>query len=181
MNNFFGHLKTVNTHRRLVRQACFKMGLYKQGLLHDMSKYSPAEFIPGVKYFDGTHSPTQDERKDKGYSSAWLHHQGRNKHHLEYWQDYSGIPNGGRGPVPMPLKYVCEMVADRYAACRVYHKDSYTQSDALGYFTRSKDRLVMHEDTKALLGSILTVMAEQGEDAAFAYAKKLLKEEQNQK
>ena len=174
MNKFFGHLHTINTHRRLVRKACFKMGIYWQGLTHDLSKYSPTEFWPGVKYFDGTHSPTQDERIDIGYSAAWLHHQGRNRHHFEYWQDYSPEHRGKKMPVPMPMKYVAEMVADRYAACKVYHKDTYTQHDALDYFLRSKDRIQMHEDTKALLGEILEVMANEGEDAAFAYTKQLL-------
>lgn len=175
MNKFFGHLHTVNTHRRLVRKACFKMGLYWQGLTHDLSKYSPTEFLPSVKYFDGTHSPTQDERLDIGYSAAWLHHQGRNRHHFEYWQDYSPQHRGIKYPVPMPMKYVAEMVADRYAACKTYNKDKYTQKDALAYFQRSKDKIMMHEDTKALLEDILTVMANEGEDAAFKYTKELVK------
>ena len=175
MNNFFGHLHTVNSHRRLVRKACFKMGLYWQGLTHDLSKYSPTEFIPSVKYYDGTHSPTQDERLDIGYSAAWLHHQGRNRHHFEYWQDYSPEYRGIKYPVPMPIKYVAEMVADRYAACKTYHKDSYTQKDPLAYFLRSKDKIMMHEDTKAVLEEILTVMANEGEEAAFKYTRNLLR------
>ena len=48
---------------------CFKAGLYKQGLLHDLSKYAPIEFLPGVKYYQGTRSPNEIERLEKGYSS----------------------------------------------------------------------------------------------------------------
>jgi len=151
------------------------MGIYWQGLTHDLSKYSPTEFLPSVKYFDGSHSPTQDERLDVGYSAAWLHHQGRNRHHFEYWQDYSPQHRGTKYPVPMPMKYVAEMVADRYAACKTYNKENYTQKDALAYFQRSKDKIMMHEDTKAVLEEILTVMANEGEDAAFKYTKNLLK------
>jgi len=178
MNKFFGHLSTVNHHRHLVRSACFKMGLYWQGLTHDLSKYSPAEFLPSIKYFDGTHSPNQDERRAIGYSSAWLHHKGRNKHHFEYWNDYTGQRRGMIGPVPMPMKYIAEMVADRYAACKTYNKENYKQSDPLEYFNKSKDEILMHEDTKRILENILTIMAQQGEEEAFSYTKKLLKEEQ---
>ena len=45
------HLKTINAHRKLVREGCFKVGLYWQGLTHDLSKYSPSEFIVGAKYY----------------------------------------------------------------------------------------------------------------------------------
>ena len=45
------HLATVNKHRRQVRKNCFRMGLYWQGLTHDLSKYSWAEFRIGAKYF----------------------------------------------------------------------------------------------------------------------------------
>ena len=68
---------------------CFRVGLYKQGLLHDLSKYSPTEFLVGCKYYQGTRSPNNAERENIGYSGAWLHHKGRNKHHYEYWLDYS--------------------------------------------------------------------------------------------
>lgn len=83
--NFFGHLSTINHHKWLVMQHCFKVGLYRQGLLHDLSKYSPVEFLAGVKYYQGFESPNNAERRAIGYSRAWLHHKGRNKHHLEYW------------------------------------------------------------------------------------------------
>ena len=87
MNKFFGHLKTVNQHRREVRKLCFRCGLYWQGLTHDLSKYSPVEFFNGVKFFTGKGSPHIGERAAYGYSNAWLHHKGCNKHHAEYWQD----------------------------------------------------------------------------------------------
>ena len=83
------HFKTITTHKLLVMRYCFKVGLYKQGILHDLSKYSPTEFSVGVKYYLGDESPNNAERMDRGYSSAWLHHKGRNKHHYEYWIDCS--------------------------------------------------------------------------------------------
>ncbi len=74
VSNAYHHLKTINTHRRLVREHCFKAGIPIQGLLHDLSKYHPVEFLAGVKYFAGDHSPNVEERRNTGYSAAWLHH-----------------------------------------------------------------------------------------------------------
>ena len=81
------HLKTITAHKIMVMRHCFAVGLYKQGLLHDLSKYSWTEFSMGAKYYQGNRSPNDAEREDKGYTSSWLHHKGRNKHHLEYWVD----------------------------------------------------------------------------------------------
>ena len=81
--NIIGHFKTITRHKILVAKGCFKLGLYYQGIMHDMSKYSPTEFIPGVLYYQGTASPNNQERLKNGVSKAWLHHKGRNKHHLD--------------------------------------------------------------------------------------------------
>ena len=83
------HFKTITKHRHVVIVHCFKAGVFWQGLRHDLSKYSPTEFIPGMKYYAGTHSPNETERAEFGYSLAWIHHKGRNKHHFEYWTDYN--------------------------------------------------------------------------------------------
>ena len=83
MGKAWSHLRTIQHHRKLVRRHCFQVGLYKQGLLHDLSKYSPVEFRVGARYFQGNQSPNNIERKEQGYSSAWLHHKGRNRHHME--------------------------------------------------------------------------------------------------
>ena len=47
--NFWGHLRTILHHKNLVRHYCFRAGLYKQGIMHDWSKYSPVEFINSVR------------------------------------------------------------------------------------------------------------------------------------
>ena len=171
------HLCTVHHHRALVRKYCFKLGLYRQGLMHDLSKYSPTEFFVGAKYYQGYRSPNTAERLDRGYSSAWLHHKGRNKHHLEYWIDYSlqkdGYPLTG---MEMPVKYVAEMLCDRIAACRVYQGDAYSDASAYDYFVRTKGRFWIHEETSALLGRWLLLLKEQGEDAALRQIRRELKE-----
>ena len=82
------HFKTITTHKMWVMRYCFKIGLYWQGLTHDLSKYSPTEFLVGMKYYQGDRSPNNAEREDTGMSKSWMHHKGRNKHHFEYWIDY---------------------------------------------------------------------------------------------
>lgn len=177
---FFGHLKTVFRHKHEVFKNCRKAGIPWQGIKHDMSKFTPAEFVPGVKYFTGTHSPNEGERAEYGYSLAWMHHKGRNRHHYEYWNDYNPITREP-GPVKMPLKYVIEMICDRIAACKVYKKDEYTDSSPLEYFSRRKGRTDMHPDTYALTLELLTMLSEKGEDETFAFIRKLLKENRHSK
>lgn len=164
------HFKTVTYHRYLVMQGCFKVGLYKQGLLHDLSKYSPSEFLVGARYYQGNRSPNNAEREDIGYSSSWLHHKGRNKHHYEYWIDYSsrGIP-GGVAPVPMPDKYIIEMLMDRIAACKVYHGINYTYKDPLEYYEGGKELEIMHKKTRKKLEFLLRMLAAKGEEYTFRY------------
>lgn len=66
LKNFYGHLSTILHHKNLVRHYCFKAGLYKQGIMHDWSKYNPIEFFAGVKYYQGgKRSPNFAEKEDK--------------------------------------------------------------------------------------------------------------------
>lgn len=163
MNNFqkfIGHLSTVNKHRRKVRQLCFKCGLYWQGLTHDLSKYSPVEFWNGVKYYTGTASPHVGERKEKGYSDAWVHHHNRNKHHGEYWQDINS--NGKAAPCPMPNKYILEMVCDRVAASMIYLGDKFTSDAPLNYYESHKDENQFDPDTREILETCLVEISEMG-------------------
>ncbi len=165
------HFKTITHHRILVCKGCFKIGLYWQGLTHDMSKYSPTEFKVGLKYYQGTRSPNNAEREAKGYSSAWLHHKGRNKHHYEYWIDYSSRVPGGMLPVPMPRKYIAEMIMDRIAACKVYNGDNYTNKSALDYYKLGLDPAPMHDETRKWLEFFLNMLSEKGEKETYNYIK----------
>ncbi len=162
---------TVTQHRRFVRRHCFEMGLFRQGLLHDVSKYSPTEFFVGVRYYQGDRSPNNAEREATGKSLAWLHHKGRNKHHLEYWIDYNLDP-GGTGSMcgcRMPLNYVAEMFCDRIAACRVYLGEKYTDASAYEYYDWSHKHYLIHPDTDRLLKRLLIILRDYGEEKAFAY------------
>lgn len=169
--NFFKHLHTVNKHRRLVRKGCFKVGLYYQGLTHDLSKYSPSEFLTGVKYYQGVRSPNVAQRRLIGYSESWMHHKGRNKHHFEYWTDFCEATQNHLEPMPMPKKYFVEMVMDRIAACKVYKKDAYEDGSALEYFHNRDRSAFIHKDTYNDLEMILTMLKDEGEEKTFDYLK----------
>ncbi len=168
-----GHLKTVHMHRSLVRRHCFACGLYLQGLTHDLSKYSPGELIPSIRYYQGYRSPYPYEKELKGYSMGWLHHKGRNLHHWEYW--YDTFPDKGWVPVKMPDRYLAESICDRIAACKTYNKDNYKDSDALQYYLTKPDSKYMHPETAAAMERILRMVAEQGEETAFAHVKACLR------
>ncbi len=166
------HFITITRHRHMVMRYCFKAGLYKQGLLHDLSKYSFQEFIPSVKYYAyGKYSPNANERKSKGYSSAWLHHKGRNKHHCEYWYDYN-LDLKMYAPVEMPNRYIAESICDRIAASKNYNRKNYTPDMALDYFLQEKYRLVMHPETIKKTEMLLRMYVDKGEKFLFKYLKK---------
>ena len=167
------HFKTITHHKLLVMQGCFRVGLYRQGLTHDLSKYSPEEFLVGARYYQGVRSPNAAEREDKGYSEAWMHHKGRNKHHWEYWSDMSRETKRYE-PVPMPRRYLVEMVMDRRAACLIYQGKDYTPASALNYYLRSKERNLMHPSTQKELEFVLTMLRDRGEDETFAYLREIL-------
>lgn len=166
------HFCTITFHKYLVAKGCFAVGLYRQGLLHDMSKYSFAEFRIGAKYYQGTRSPNNAEKEEKGYSSAWLHHKGRNKHHLEYWLDYGKAPDKSITGMRMPEKYVVEMFMDRVAACKVYMGDDYTDGAPLAYYERGKGITILHPESRSLLETMLRMLEEKGEKATFSYIRK---------
>lgn len=174
--NAWKHFKTVTKHRHQVIKHAFKAGIFFQGCLHDLSKYSPTEFLVGAKYYTGTKSPNEGEREAYGYSKAWMHHKGRNKHHFEYWTDYN-IKEKKIMPVEMPMKYVIEMFCDRVAASKIYLGPQYTDESPLVYFMRGKPHYdgMIHPETERLLEELLTMLTQEGEDKAFAYIRTLRK------
>lgn len=142
------HFLTITKHRNEVIRLCFKAGIGFQGLFHDLSKYSPTEFIPGARYYMGDQSPNNGERIDKGYSLAWMHHKGRNRHHFEFWYDY-------------------EM-----ATSKTYNKAKYTQESPLLYLTKSTAREKMTETTYKKLVYLLKMLAEKGEKETLAFMRR---------
>ena len=164
------HFCTITRHKNLVLVGCFKIGLYKQGLLHDMSKYSPTEFWEGVKYFNGKHSPITDCKKTEGYSKAWLHHKGRNKHHTDYWVDLSA-PD--KTPI-IPYQYVAEMLCDKLAAGLIYKGKEWTKGYELEYWVNERDKTLVNDQVENLITDFFTQVSQVGIDRALT--KKNVKE-----
>ena len=166
------HFRTITRHKLLVMKECFRVGLYRQGLLHDLSKYSFTEFRIGCRYYQGNRSPNNAEREDTGVSASWLHHKGRNRHHFEYWVDYGINCDTIITGMPMPRKYIAEMVLDRISASRVYKGEAYTQRSPLEYYERgTKNLWFVHKDVKRDVEALLRILADHGEEKLLWYMK----------
>ena len=164
------HFRTITHHKLMVMRYCFKVGLYRQGLLHDLSKYSPTEFLVGCRYYQGDRSPNNAEREDIGVSTSWLHHKGRNLHHFEHWVDYSLDPEHVIMGAKMPRRYIAEMVMDRISASKTYLGDAYTDQKPLEYWLKGKKKLwFVHPGTARELEGLLRMLHDHGEEKTFWY------------
>jgi len=167
------HFKTITKHRHAVIRHCAKCGILWQGLRHDLSKYLPSEFLVGAHYYLGEKSPNEAERQEIGYSLAWMHHKGRNKHHFEYWIDYSGKKvDEVMQPAKMPNRYIVEMFIDRVAASKVYNGMFYTDWDAWHYYNKGNTAQFLHPYTRRLLEKLLYMNGKYGEEATYRYIRK---------
>lgn len=169
---FIGHFKTITKHKITVGYLCFKCGMWYQGFMHDWSKYSPEEFFAGVKYFQGFRSPIDAEKEAIGYSLAWLHHKGRNKHHWEYWIDKTVTLR----VLDMPTPYLIETVLDRLGASKVYYKNNFSYSIPYDYFNSGTDKNFMNPKTFKKINNLLIFLKENGEKEALKYYKFIYKE-----
>jgi hypothetical protein len=158
--NIFLHFKKICVHKHYVRKYCWKVGLYWRGITHDLSKFSPIEFWESVKYYQGNSSPIDACKKDKGYSRAWLHHKGRNKHHYEYWQD--NFDNGGT-PLQMPFKDSVEMLCDYIAAGKAYMGKNFSyEAEYNWWLNKKKTNLAMHPVNRDFITLALDQLCEYG-------------------
>jgi len=159
IKNIFKHIKLVTKHKYQVFKLCCKIGIPFRGFMHDWSKFSPTEFLESVKYYDGKKSPIGFAKKQNGYSKAWLHHKGRNKHHYEYWYD-------SRAPEPTPIipyKYVAEMICDKLAASLTYKGKEWTSVAPLNYWnTKEIQTATINPKLKDMLTEVFEQVAEKG-------------------
>ena len=160
IKNLVLHFNLINKHRFKVFKLCCKAGIPFRGLVHDLSKYSPTEFFESVKYYNGTYSPISNCKKENGYSKAWLHHKGRNKHHHEYWYDYAAPE---KTPV-MPYKYTVEMICDTLAAGMTYQGKNWTKDYQLNYYLEDRKRKHINPKIDAILLEVYNMVAENGID-----------------
>ena len=163
-----GHFCTITKHKILVMNACFKCHLYKQGIFHDLSKYSLTEFCLGVKYYEGFRSPIDKEKEINSISIAWLHHKGNNKHHWEYWIDRKGKELYVN---QIPLKYIKESVCDRIVASKIYQKQNYTDASAFNFYMNGSDQHHISEVNKKQMYDMLSYIKDYGEKQGFKMIK----------
>jgi hypothetical protein len=160
LGNAVKHFKKVMIHKKWVFYYSCKAGIPIRGLIHDMSKLSPTEFIESAKYYQGDRSPIDACKEENGYSKAWLHHKGRNTHHYEYWQD--NFDKGGQ-PLQMPFKCALEMVCDYLAAGRAYMGKNFTFDSELEWWINKKSKpLAMHPHTRCFMDMMLCNMRDTG-------------------
>ena len=169
MQKLLKHLKIVRTHRKYVRKACFTVGLYWQGLTHDLSKYSLTE-LSMCKYYTGKKSPHQVAREILGYSPSWIHHYHTNKHHFQYWWDED--EEGKIIPMKMPFKYVIESFCDMLGASKSYNQDGWAPELLLSYWElKCKGKRIMHEESTNLIEELIHKLVELGEEDFFTWYK----------
>lgn len=160
IGNFFKHFFLVIRHKNKVLANCAKCGILWRGIVHDLSKFSPQEFFESVRYYQGNRSPIGVCRRETGMSLAWLHHKGRNKHHIEYWLD----PDCEVTPM-MPYKYAVECVCDKIAATKTYNGKNYTQDKPLWHWEKYGNKVNGNPKTMEFITKVFTDLAEQGEKA----------------
>ena len=150
------HFQTVRKHRKVVREECKACGIAWRGLVHDLSKYSPAEFSASAKHFQGNRSPIEAEKEDVGYSIAWLHHKGHNKHHWEWWTDFDS--NGNVIANKIPSEYVIEMICDWIGAGKVYGGEKWSEAEPLNYYNKVRAGRHFHPETEKLIVQLLEII-----------------------
>jgi len=166
---FFRHLGTILRHKYEVFKLCCRCGLFYRGLVHDLSKFHPLEFFEGVKYYRGIGSPISKCRKINGYSKAWLHHKGRNKHHIEYWYDLENVIQ-----MNMPYKYAVECICDKIAASKCYNKKEYTPEKVLNHWEMFGQLVPTNDNMKEFFYTVFKDLVNNGEK--YILNKKYLKE-----
>ena len=169
IKKLFSHIFLVLRHKHRVFLNCAKCGLLWRGLVHDLSKFHPEELIESVKYYQGNRSPIGVCRRETGMSRAWLHHKGRNKHHIEYWLD------GDCEITPMmPYKYAVECICDKLAATKIYAKKGYTKDMPLNHWYKYGNKVEGNPKTMKFIEQAFVDVAEHGED--YVLKKRYMKE-----
>ena len=154
------HIRFIMYHKWLVFRLCCKAGEPWRGFMHDWSKFSPEEFFESVKYYNGKQSPLSISREINGISNAWLHHKGRNKHHLEYWVDDASPMVAGI----MPYKYAVEMICDRIASGMAYEGKNFSIKFELDYWNNEKKEIKVNPKMDSFITEVFGECMKNGID-----------------
>ena len=142
------YLAYLLRHKALVMQECARFGIWRRGLVHDLSKFLPSEWSPYVERFHG------GGRGQEAFSRAWQHHANRNSHHWQYW--VMGQADGNR-VLEMPADDVREMVSDWIAMGRA------RGTCARQWYEDNRDQMVLSPGTRAEVERLLEHMARRCE------------------
>lgn len=153
----FHYLRTVLRHKAFVLIAGMKCGVPLWRLLvHDLSKFSRAEWGPYVRRFEGGRGGAMNHEADPDeWKVAWNHHWHRNPHHWEHWLRFTYFEGPDTKVFPaalrMPETYVREMVADWMGAGRAYTGTW----DAREWYEKNRERILLHDDSRAVAERLL--------------------------
>jgi len=142
----------VVQHKWNVFLECCKMMQPLHGLTHDLSKFLPSEFIPYSKFFFETNRMEgykQSDESNSNFQKGWCLHQKRNKHHWNYW--VSVTRKNEIVPIPMPKKYVKQMIADWNGMSRKFG------GETKDYYIKNKESMILHPDTIEIIEYILKI------------------------
>lgn len=119
----FKYAAYIFRHKWFVFKECRRLGVTWLGIIHDLSKFSPDEWVPYARYFYGKYQKVNEivpaefrfsvlsqEDVDHDFDVAWLKHIHRNKHHPQYW--VLREDSGKVKVLDMPECYLYEMLAD---------------------------------------------------------------------
>lgn len=158
LHNALRHFALICRHKHAVLINTARCGILRRGLLHDLSKFSPAEFFESVKFYRGDRSPIGAARRATGVSYAWLHHKGRNKHHIEYWLD-----TDAEVQPEMPYVYAVECICDKIAATKTYAGAAYHDGLPIHHFRHYGNRVPGNARTMCFVDTVLADLARYGE------------------
>ena len=158
ISNLFKHIGLVIRHKHKVFINCAKCGILFRGIVHDLSKFTPTELFESARHYQGNRSPIGACRRATGVSYAWLHHKGRNKHHIEYWLD----PDCPVTPL-MPYKYAVECVCDKIAATKTYAGKNYDESMPILHWHKYGNKVDGNPKTMAFIERVFEDLSLHGE------------------
>ena len=139
LSNVWKHFKKICVHKYYVGKFCFQAGLYWQGIVHDLSKFSPTEFIESVKYYQG--------------------------HHYEMWVDnFDNYFSGDKLTlIRMPYKYALELICDYLGAGMAYMGKDFSFEKEWQWWLKKRDNCAMHPYTKSFVDTVLYWMKKDGD------------------
>lgn len=167
MKSHLKYLRYILRHKYFVFIECCKLGIPWQGMIHDLSKFSPAEWTAYVhKFFGGPwpkaleiHGDRRNsiswfqENVDSAFDRAWQHHQDHNPHHWEHWSITGGVIVDGNSiheGIQIPHNYILEMFADWTAMSKAKGEPNCRK-----WYQQNRSSIVLHPASRQTLETMI--------------------------